>query len=371
MNFNSDFLENYRTNSNKAIPALLKQDANQNIVISTYSILSLLSILLTTSDNDTQKKLRSLLCNKLDQKTYLSENLALMHMLQKDVTSANGLFMKKDLKSVFNLEFTKEFQVNFNGNVEFCDDLIQAVNTWGEKKTKGDIRQLLDPSMTDTILCLTNAICFEAKWASKYKTEQIKEGLFKNLDQSVSKVTMLHSKENIYLEDDNWIGFAKPYACDFSFMALLPKNNETENEAILDPSTKLDTLDIDNLLSTSVTRNIAVSMPEFTIEYGIPNMIEFFMNSGHFSDLFSDDLLAKIFTEPIPITQIIHKACIKVDAKGTKASAVSAAISRCMIMEEESITLDRPFVFTIIHNETKLPIFSGILNNILKNKPKT
>lgn len=366
MNIHPDFLENYRSNSNTLIQKLLQQNKKENLVISSYSILSLLSILLTTSDQNTKDKLEAFVCKNTDIKTYLSDNHALINALQKDVVSSNGLFMHSDLHSIYRSEFTSSFQKNFDGTVKFSNDLVKTVNTWGEKNTKGDIKTILDETMTETILCLANAVCFRAKWAKGFNLDQIEEGSFQNLDGSIAKVTMLHSKEDLYLEDENWFGFAKPYVSDYSFVALLPKYKENNLDQMMDPSTILDTLDIDKLLAANMTRNIAVSMPEFTIEYGIDDLIPFIKKLGDFSDSFSDDLFANILIKQIPVDQIIHKAAIKVDATGTKASAVTAAISRCMIMEEERISLNRPFVFMILHNETRLPIFSGLINSLGK-----
>ena len=65
----------------------------------------------------------------------------------------------------------------------------------------------------------------------------------------------------------------------------------------------------------------------------------------------------------------IHKAHIELDRKGTKAAAVTAAMLTCgcaLVFEDETkyVTLDRPFVYAIMHNETGLPIFTGVVNKL-------
>ena len=68
---------------------------------------------------------------------------------------------------------------------------------------------------------------------------------------------------------------------------------------------------------------------------------------------------------------IIHKAHFEVDRKGTKAAAVIMGVvcAGCAPMMEDfkTICLDRPFVYAIVHNETGLPVFAGIMNKATDN----
>jgi serpin B len=68
------------------------------------------------------------------------------------------------------------------------------------------------------------------------------------------------------------------------------------------------------------------------------------------------------------ISDVLHKTFIDVDEKGTKAAAVTevgiaAGISAPMY---KTVTLDRPFLYMIIYDETSLPVFIGVLAEIPK-----
>ena len=68
----------------------------------------------------------------------------------------------------------------------------------------------------------------------------------------------------------------------------------------------------------------------------------------------------------IYISSALHKTYISVDNEGTRAAAVTAIVES---VDSEpyyqlTITLDRPFVYMIIENETKLPIFIGTVMDI-------
>ena len=68
----------------------------------------------------------------------------------------------------------------------------------------------------------------------------------------------------------------------------------------------------------------------------------------------------------IYVHDVIHKTFISVDEKGTKAGAVTKVEMRdeCAMVDRKVVTLDRPFVYMIIDNETNLPIFMGTVTEI-------
>ena len=61
---------------------------------------------------------------------------------------------------------------------------------------------------------------------------------------------------------------------------------------------------------------------------------------------------------------------VDLDRKGTKAAAVTMAfltLGCALVMERsENVRLDRPFLYAIMHNESGLPVFTGIMNKAQK-----
>ena len=58
-----------------------------------------------------------------------------------------------------------------------------------------------------------------------------------------------------------------------------------------------------------------------------------------------------------------------VDEEGTKAAAVTAIVMRASAMpspDVKNVTLNRPFIYAIVDNSTKLPVFIGTVNDIKK-----
>ncbi len=65
------------------------------------------------------------------------------------------------------------------------------------------------------------------------------------------------------------------------------------------------------------------------------------------------------------IHEVLHKTFIQVDEKGTKAAAVTKVEMRTTSCQEtKRVTLDQPFVYAIIDNASKLPVFLGALLEI-------
>ncbi len=142
-------------------------------------------------------------------------------------------------------------------------------------------------------------------------------------------------------------------------MALLPnlKNENYLKEAVSE-------LDIPALVKNAQYKydNLLVSIPEFEIEgeYSIKDFLESLGLSTDFS-------FSRMTTAETGESEIYHKAHIKVNRTGTEAAAVTYGIVFAgAFLPEKNIELnfDRPFVYTIIDNETGIPVFSGIVNKI-------
>ena len=93
-------------------------------------------------------------------------------------------------------------------------------------------------------------------------------------------------------------------------------------------------------------------MNDFLKEKGIETI---FTSKADFSQMSEKQLY---------VSSIIHKAHIELDRKGTKAAAATGMMLFTSVAPNMSIIpmiiLNRPFIYAIMHNETGLPIFTGI-----------
>jgi len=124
---------------------------------------------------------------------------------------------------------------------------------------------------------------------------------------------------------------------------------------------------IENLNSTRSPK-VELYMPKFKIEYTydtlVPTMKALGTNKiftpgvGDFSRLFSKAPSGEVF-----VSDVIHKAVIDVDEKGTEAAAATAiaCMANCIIVEPRPsrLRVDRPYFYLVMshNNET---LFQGV-----------
>ena len=123
---------------------------------------------------------------------------------------------------------------------------------------------------------------------------------------------------------------------------------------------------------TKTDEEIEIRMPEFKFSYEA-ELSDFCRNQG-IETVFSDHAdFAPMTEEWLKVESVAHKAVIKVDRNGTEAAAVTHAVMLLgcppdsIKKKRKMVRLNRPFLFAIMHNETELPVFVGIVNCIEEN----
>ena len=69
------------------------------------------------------------------------------------------------------------------------------------------------------------------------------------------------------------------------------------------------------------------------------------------------------------INEVLHKAFIEVEEKGTRGGAATAVGINCEGAPEEPeeqmvVTLDRPFVYLVVDTSSMLPVFMGTVLSV-------
>jgi len=361
---------NYKSQYNKLtqifMEQLLKQKRGKNFVLSPYSIIMLLGIAAHATDNTTRAEILRLVAPGLDMEQAETIFLELQRDMNEhpELISLNAVCVRSDFEKNIRPEYGKELEKKFDGKLFTTDNIVEDVNAWVKEHTKGMIDKIVDESSASMLVCLLNAIAFEADWDEVYEDDDIFENDFTNADGTTSKVNYLKSTEETFVENRFFSGFVKPYKnSEFSFMALLPKKKKSQ----LFLRRAIKQTDFSNLFEAGVNRRVYVTMPEFKYDFSQElteisktlGIKEVFTNAADFSNISSGNL---------KVDEIIHKAHIEVDRKGTKAAAVTSAICvlGCTLMKSryEKVCLNRPFVYAIMNNKTGLPVFTGVANQL-------
>ena len=337
----------------------------KNVIISPLSIVVLLAMAAESTTGKARQEIAKVLSGNLAYETALKA----IDTLQKGLTeednlvSSNAAIVNQKVKNSINPEYREKLAETFMGEL-FCSANIGAdVNAWVKEKTRGMIEKIAPENADQMLAALINAIAFEANWDKEYWEDDITEGEFNNADGTKSTVAMLNSTEHSYIENGSFTGFIKPYeGQNFSFMALLPK----KPKMTMGLKKAIRNIDFSELFESARYERVITQIPEFKGEFGID--LSGLLHKLGIKTVFSGKAdFSPLTSEWLRVDSIIHKAKIEVDRKGTRAAAATAmVINAGAVLRDmpKMVILDRPFIYAIIHNQTKLPVFTGITNHI-------
>lgn len=364
----------------KLLETMVGPDGTGDVIVSPLSAVMLLGIAADASQGPT----RSEITRAIAPGTPYDELMRILHDVQarytrsRTVRSANAVCVRNDYAPSIHPGYAERLRHVFGGALFSSIDLVNDVNAWAAKKTNGMIDRVADDSATDAVFCLLNAIAFESDWKTPYEDTDPTRREFHNADGTTSTVMMLPSSERRYLENQDVIGFTKPYKNErFEFMALLPKN--PGNEALLDAVRHTDFTRTyrgqDSTLNKSsddilypIPHTAHVWLPEFSRDTWI-DLIGFCRGLGIETVFGPGADFSPLTSAPIYIGEIVHKAHIEVDRRGTKAAAVTFGFAMVTGMPTAyppvtEVHLDRPFLYAIMDSETGLPVFTGVCTSI-------
>jgi serpin B len=264
-------------------------------------------------------------------------------------------------------DFLDVLAVNYGAGMRLLDfynspePSRETINLWVEDQTMGKIKDLIPPgSITGlTRIVLTNAIYFNAAWALPFDRELTHEGTFKSLDGGENMSQMMRKTNHFnYAGDEDYQAVELPYeGGELSMVVILPGEGRFRDfEGGLTPE-KLAAV-VDNFS----TRNVTVTTPKFSFAPDAIRLSKTLSEMGMpvaFS--YSADFSGIDGTRNLSISDVLHKAFIKVDEAGTEAAASTAVIIGITGMPPEPIefTADHPFIYLIRDIKTGAILFIG------------
>lgn len=348
---------------------------NENSFISPLSVLLALSMTANGANTITKEEMEALLAGGSSIEELNEYLYSYVKQLPSEKGSklniANSIWFRDDEKRFTVKQDFLQKNATYYGAAAFkspFDDTTKKdINLWVKNNTDGMIDEIIDQIDQDTLMYLINAVVFDARWENVYKKNDIYSGEFTAWDGTKRSVKMMNSDESLYIEDDNATGFIKNYENGhYSFVALLPNNGVSIKEYI----TSLTGEHLLSILENAETAYVSAQLPKFKFEYELKMndaLIALGLNTSFDSNKADFSNLGNSTRGNIYIGEVLHKSYISVDELGTKAGAVTK-----VEMKDESammgytVKLDRPFLFAIIDNNTKIPIFLGTVMDIGK-----
>ncbi|OGS53520.1 MAG: hypothetical protein A2Y20_01565 [Firmicutes bacterium GWF2_51_9] len=349
--------------------AFLIQDesSDKNVFMSSLSIYVALAMASHGTAGNTYKQFADLLIPaNIDQAGWFDQLRALQGNLNVQdpviIKLANSLWMREDFKDKVKPAFLQRNQDYFGAMIaamDFAkDSALDEINGWVEKNTNNLIKKTLDKIDPSTVMFLINTIYFKADWLNQFDKAETKDGIFHGkTDVTVSYMNQTSSFN--YYEDDAMQAILLPYKGNKTGMVVVLGKDETA------PITTSDMLNrlLDDMQSASVTLKLPkvdLATKEILNDKLIAmGLSDAFTGGGaDFSELSEDGDLY--------IAEVLHKARLMIDEKGTEAAAVTVIDIRETSIEigDYEMTVDRPYQIFIVDLENKLILFNGIIQDV-------
>ncbi len=251
--------------------------------------------------------------------------------------------------------------VNF---AEAAEVSRKAINDWVAERTEDRIRDLLPQGSIDeaTRLVLTNAIYFNAAWASPFDKGATRDRAFHLLDGAVVQTPMMTQTVFFgYLQGAGYQAVDLPYKGEeISMTILVPDEGKFSSfEAALDAESVISDL------KRMRPERMELTMPLFGFESQVSakktlralGMTDAFDRSAaDFSGM--DGRRCSEDPACLVISDVFHKAFVSVDEEGTEASAATGVLIGITSLPPQ-VVIDRPFIFLIRDMETGAILFAG------------
>ncbi|XP_075897468.1 leukocyte elastase inhibitor-like [Nelusetta ayraudi] len=369
-----------KANTAFALDVLTKlsdEDKTKNVFFSPFSISSALAMALLGARGNTAQQMSERLKAKARQDDVSAGFKELLSELNKPgapyaLSAANRLYGEQSF------HFLKEYLENISKyygeleSVNFKSGFEAArlnINSWVEQQTQGKIKDLLANGVLDSMtkLVLVNAVYFKGTWERIFEESNTSEAEFRMNKNDKKHVKMMFQEARFpftFVPQVNCQILELPYkGRDLSMFIFLPQE-------AADGTTGLEKLEAEltyeNFVEwTQPTRmdvvKVQVKMPRFKMEeeYGLKDVLVSMGMVDAFSASLSD------FTGMSPdhsltLSDVVHKAYVEVNEKGTEAAAATGVVVVTMMYEPpKEFTADHPFLFFIQHNPSRSIVFAG------------
>ena len=282
-----------------------------------------------------------------------------------DVRIANSIWIKDgfDVKQEF-IDTNKEFFDALVESAEFNQETVKRVNDWCNENTNGKIPTILDRFTESDRMLLINALYLKAAWSKPFKEENTTEQIFTTeKGEEIKAPTMMMRSNEPFYSDEMVSMVSKRLQGGYSMLFILPGEGVKCDEAA-----EYVAKDFDTLLKNMEVRNVTLSLPKFTTDFGM-SLKPVLANLGIKRAFGNKAQFGGISDEALFISDVVQKTYINVNEKGTEAAAVTVAVAGALSMRPpkvEIITFDRPFIYAIIKDNGNHVMFAGKVGNPTK-----
>ena len=352
-----------------------------NVIVSPYSVASALGMLLPGARGETRDELMAVL-GVADEAAYHAGRGAVDARVNEPGTPPPEgdaeAFTLRAVNQVFAqdgfpiedayLDVLAEDYDAAVALVDFSEDpegSRQVVNDWVEDQTEDRIVDLIPEGVITTLtrLVLANAVYFFANWEHQFDVDATRTGPFTRADGSTVDVPLMQTSARLaYVDGDGYQAARLPYAGFTTSMLVIAPDDLAAFVASLDTDT------VAGILEALSDHQVDLTMPrvEFRTEAGLKPVLQQLGLVKAFEAPSVDGAdLTGIHPERILFVQdAVHQAFVSIDEFGTEAAAATAVVIGLESAPPPAeLSLDNPWLFMIMHDETGAPLFIGQVND--------
>jgi serpin B len=272
---------------------------------------------------------------------------------------------------LFQQEFLDAIALNYGAGIYLADFINQyeparkEINGWVSDQTNDRIKDLLPEGVLDpyTRMVLVNAIYFKADWLAQFDAHSTNDYTFHLLDGSTVNVpTMFKGMFIPYVQGSDYQAVELAYAGNTAAMDIIVPNEGKfeEFESAFDPEI------LNKITNNMQPASVSFGLPKFTFssDFGLSGQLAKFGMPDAF-DADKADFSGMTGQRDLFISNVIHKAFVAVDEKGTEAAAATAVLmeTTSAVMHDVNLIIDRPFIFIIRDLGTGQILFVGRVLN--------
>ena len=351
--------------------------AEQNVILSPYSVSATLTMVDTGAAGETDSQLRTVLNLPANGANVAPAFTALACADETDGTSpGNELSLANSLWGQEGKTFEPTFlsvlsqgydapmqQVDFAGDATSAES---AINAWVSQETQGAIPDLLQAGdVSDmTRLVLVDAVYFKGTWQTGFDPAKTSSLPFQLSDGSMVSVPTMDSLVN--LESGSVAGmsvYELPYKGALAMDFLVPAAGGTlpAIESTLTPASLAAAL-----ASLRPVAQAELLLPKFSFKTRLElSPVLAGMGMPDLFDVGTANLSGMDGAMDLSVSSVVHQATVEVDESGTVATAATSAdpCNCSAVAEPPTIAIDQPFLFLIRDTKSESILFMGHVQN--------
>jgi serpin B len=238
------------------------------------------------------------------------------------------------------------------------------INNWVANKTNNKIINLIPPGAITALtrLVLVNAVHFKANWSQQFNLQETyNTSFFVSPIQNVT-VPMMHQESGFPYYSNSQLKAIELnyYGSNITMLIILPNLNN----GISTVESGLSAGEISGIEANLTDQQVELALPRFNITTQSIPMKSLLISLGIKSAFSSTANFSGINSKTeLNISQVYHKAFIKVNEAGTEAAAATAVIMGTMAVANpvapQAFNANHPFLFFIMDKKTGTILFMG------------